>query len=141
LFIDALRNGEPPIVHGDGLQTPDFSCIDDAVAGTIAAAVAPGERCSGRAYNIALGETHDLLELPEILGRLLGLEPRPEHTGERPGDVRQTSADASAAHRDLAFGRPSLARRGCAAPSSGSGIPDLQRRSTLPPPCARVAGY
>ena len=103
LFIDAFRKGKTPIVHGDGRQARDFSYIDDAVAGTIAAAVAPAERCSGRAYNVAPGETHDLLELLEILGRLFGVEPRPEHTDERPGDVRRTWADASAARRDLGF--------------------------------------
>jgi UDP-glucose 4-epimerase len=103
LFIDALCKGETPIVHGDGRQARDFSYIDDAVAGTIAAAMAPAERCSGRAFNIAPGETHDLLELLAILGRLFGLEPRPTHTDERPGDVRRTWADASAAQRELGF--------------------------------------
>jgi UDP-glucose 4-epimerase len=103
LFIDAFGKGETPIVHGDGRQARDFSYIDDAIAGTMAAAVAPAERCSGRAYNVAPGATHDLLELLEILGRLFGVEPRPEHTDERSGDVRRTWADTSAARRDLGF--------------------------------------
>ncbi len=103
LFIDALRKGEAPVVHGDGRQSRDFSYIDDAIAATIAAASVPGERCAGRAYNVAPGETHSLLEILEILGRLLDVEPRPEHTEERAGDVRQTWADASAAQRDLGF--------------------------------------
>ncbi len=103
LFIDAVRKGEPPTVHGDGRQSRDFSYIADAVDGTIAAAVATRDRCSGRAYNIAPGETHDLLELLEIIGSLLGVEPRPQYTDERPGDVRQTWADPSAAERDLGF--------------------------------------
>jgi UDP-glucose 4-epimerase len=103
LFIDALCKREAPIVHGDGRQARDFTYIDDAVAGTIAAAMAPAERCSGRAFNIAPGESHDLLELLAILGRLFGLEPRPTHTDERPGDVRRTWADASAAQRELGF--------------------------------------
>jgi UDP-glucose 4-epimerase len=103
LFIEALRTGEPPIVHGDGLQSRDFSYIDDAVAATIAAATAPTENCAGRAYNVAPGETHSLLEILDILGRLLDVEPEPKHTSERAGDVRQTWADPSAARRDLGF--------------------------------------
>jgi UDP-glucose 4-epimerase len=103
LFIDALRKGEPPIVHGDGRQSRDFTYIADTVTATLAAASAPAERCSGRGYNVAAGETHSLLELLEILGRLLGVEPKPEHTGERAGDVRRTWADPSAARRDLGF--------------------------------------
>src|SRR5207248_2585418 len=35
LFIDALRNGEPPIVHGDGLQSRDFSYISDVAAANL----------------------------------------------------------------------------------------------------------
>ncbi len=103
LFIDALRNGQPPIVHGDGLQSRDFTFVADAVAATIAAAAAPAEKCAGRVYNVAPGETHSLVELLEILGRLLGVEPEPKHTSERAGDVRQTWADPSAARRDLGF--------------------------------------
>jgi len=103
LFIDALRKGEPPIVHGDGLQSRDFTYIADAVGATIAAARAPAEHCSGRAYNVAPGETHDLLELLEVLGRLLDVEPHPEHTAPRPGDVRTTMANPSSAQRDLGF--------------------------------------
>jgi UDP-glucose 4-epimerase len=103
LFIEALREGEPPIVHGDGRQSRDFTYIDDTVAATLAAASAPAERCTGRAYNVAAGETHDLIELLETLGRLLGVTPQPEHTAERAGDVRRTKADPSAAHRDLGF--------------------------------------
>jgi len=103
LFIDALRKGEPPIVHGDGRQSRDFTYISDTVAATIAAAQAPAGKCAGRAYNVAPGETHDLLEMLEILGRLLGVEPKPEHTDERAGDVRRTWADPSAARRDLGF--------------------------------------
>jgi UDP-glucose 4-epimerase len=103
LFIDALKKGESPIVHGDGRQSRDFTYIADTVAATLAAADAPAERCAGHAYNVAAGETHDLRELLEILGRLLGVTPRPEHTAERAGDVRRTMADPSAADRDLGF--------------------------------------
>jgi UDP-glucose 4-epimerase len=103
LFIDALCKGEPPIVQGDGRQSRDFTYVDDAVAGTLAAANAPAEACSGRAYNLAPGETHDLLELLDILGRLLGVEVAPRHVDERRGDVRRTWADPATARRDLGF--------------------------------------
>jgi UDP-glucose 4-epimerase len=101
LFIDALRNGRPLIVHGDGEQSRDFTYVDDAVTATLAAADAPP--ASGRVYNIAGGEPHSLLELLEILGRLLEATPHPEHVGARPGDVRRTWADPKAAQRDLGF--------------------------------------
>jgi UDP-glucose 4-epimerase len=103
LFIDALRNGRAPEVHGDGKQSRDFSYISDVVAANLAASVADAERCSGRAYNIAGGTSHSLLDLLDLLGRILGVEPRPVHTEPRPGDVRHTCADPAAASRDLGF--------------------------------------
>jgi UDP-glucose 4-epimerase len=103
LFIDALRSGRSPEVHGDGEQSRDFSYVSDVVAANLAAADAPAERCNGRAYNVAGGTSHSLLDLLEILGRILGVEPRPVHTSPRPGDVRHTCADSSAARRDLGF--------------------------------------
>jgi UDP-N-acetylglucosamine/UDP-N-acetyl-alpha-D-glucosaminouronate 4-epimerase len=101
LFIDALRNATPLIVHGDGKQSRDFTYVEDTVTATLAAADAPS--ASGRVYNVAGGTPHSLLELLEILGRLLDTTPHPEHVSERPGDVRRTWADPTAARRDLGF--------------------------------------
>jgi UDP-glucose 4-epimerase len=101
LFIDALRRRQPPEVHGDGLQSRDFTYITDVVAANIAAAHAPAEECSGRAYNIAGGQAYSLLDLLGILGELLEVEVAPRHGAPRAGDVRHTRADISASQRDL----------------------------------------
>ena len=103
LFIDALRSGRPPVVHGDGMQSRDFTYVADTVDATIAAATAPAAACDGGAYNVASGASYSLLELLDILGRLLGVEARPEHAAPREGDVRHTRADPTAAGRDLGF--------------------------------------
>jgi len=107
LFIEALRKGGPPLVHGDGFQSRDFTYVDDVVAANVAAATAPAEGCSGRAYNVAGGAAYSLVDLLEILGRIIGVEPGPEHTEPRPGDVRHTRADVGGAARDLGH-RPSV---------------------------------
>jgi nucleoside-diphosphate-sugar epimerase len=101
LFINALRTGQPPEVHGDGEQTRDFTYIDDVVAANMRAATAPAEACSGKAYNIAGGSAYSLLEMLDILGKLLDVTPEPRHTDPRAGDVKHTRADISAAERDL----------------------------------------
>jgi UDP-glucose 4-epimerase len=103
LFIDALMNDRSPEVHGDGMQSRDFTFVDDTVAANMAASVAPAERCSGRAYNIAGGRSISLLELLAALGRLIGAQPRPVHTEPRAGDVRRSQADITAAGRDLGY--------------------------------------
>jgi UDP-glucose 4-epimerase len=104
LFVHALLTGQRPLVHGDGLQSRDFTYISDVVAANLAAATAPRERCSGKAYNIAAGRTTTLLELLTVLGNVLGVEPEPEFALARAGDVRVSQADAAAAAADLDFG-------------------------------------
>jgi UDP-glucose 4-epimerase len=103
LFIDALRREGRPEVHGDGEQSRDFTYVSDAVNANLAAAAAPPERCSGRAYNVGAGRAHSMLELLEVLAGILDVEPRPVHTDPRPGDVRHTCADPTAARHDLGF--------------------------------------
>jgi UDP-glucose 4-epimerase len=101
LFIDALRTGEAPEVHGDGEQSRDFTYITDVVTANLRAATAPPERCAGKAYNIAGGKAYSLLDLLGILEEVLGVKAEPRHTDPRPGDVRHTRADISAAENDL----------------------------------------
>jgi UDP-glucose 4-epimerase len=103
LFTNALRTGARPVVHGDGLQSRSFAYVDDVVEANLAAAEAPAESCSGKAYNIAGRSSSTLLELLDELGAILGVEVDPEHTSLRAGDVRHSSADLTAAARDLGW--------------------------------------
>ena len=103
LFIDALRTGNPPTVHGDGLQSRDFAYIDDVVYANLAAATADPAQCSGKAYNVAGGSAHSLMDLLRILGEILEVAPEPVHVDARPGDVRHTRADITAANQDLGY--------------------------------------
>jgi UDP-glucose 4-epimerase len=103
LFVDALLRGHDPVVHGDGLQSRDFTYVGDVVEANLAAARAPAERCAGRVYNIAGGASCTLLDVLRILGDLLGVVANPQFTEPRPGDVRHSRADASAAAHDLGF--------------------------------------
>jgi UDP-glucose 4-epimerase len=101
LFIDALRRGQAAIIQGDGLQSRDFTYVEDAVSANLAAATTPAGVCSGRAYNIAGGREHSVLDLLTAVATSLGTAPRAQHAAPRPGDVRHTRADIGAARRDL----------------------------------------
>ena len=107
LFIRALARGEPPEVHGDGTQSRDFTYISDVVDANLAAAEAPAEAASGRAFNVAGGRPYSLLELLEILGRITGGSSAPTFTAPRPGDVRHTWADIESAAEALGY-RPAV---------------------------------
>jgi UDP-glucose 4-epimerase len=103
LFIDAMLAGTPPVVHGDGGQTRDFTFIADVVTANLRAASAPAERCAGNAYNVAGGVATSLLDILAALGRILGVDATPQFTAPRAGDVYRSLGDGSAARRDLDF--------------------------------------
>ena len=103
LFIEALREGRRPVVHGDGGQCRAFTFIDDVVAANVAAATASASALAGRVYNIANSRSHSLLELLEILGRILGVAVEPEFVAPRIGDIRNSRADVGAARAALGF--------------------------------------
>ncbi len=112
LFIDAIRNDRPPLVHGDGQQSRDFTFIGDVVAANLAAAGADASRSSGKAYNIACGGEHSLLELLAHLTDILGRHVEPQHVEPRAGDVRHSRAEVTAAARDLGWAAATEFRAG-----------------------------
>jgi UDP-glucose 4-epimerase len=103
LFTAALREGRTPVVHGDGLQSRDFTFVSNAVQALMKAADAPAERVSGQVYNVGTGRSVTVLELVDALNRLLGTKLTPRHAGPRAGDVRFSKADISRTRRDLGY--------------------------------------
>lgn len=98
-FITSVLRGVSPVIYGDGLQTRDFTYIDNVVHANIAACSAPREAC-GKVFNIACGERISLLKILEILCAEAGRRVLPKFEPQRPGDVRDSLADISRA-RDL----------------------------------------
>jgi UDP-glucose 4-epimerase len=101
LFIDAMMAGHSPMVHGDGLQSRDFTYVSDVIQSNLLAAEAP--RVAGKVYNIACGRQTTLLRLIEIVNSILGTNLKPVHAGSRPGDVRHSLADITHAQADLGY--------------------------------------
>ncbi len=100
-FITAIRAGEPVTVHGDGEQSRDFTYVDDVVTANFLAMDASAG--SGEAFNIGGGKRITILEVVDAIGRILGRSPTIVHTPPRPGDVRHTLADLSAADAALGY--------------------------------------
>jgi UDP-glucose 4-epimerase len=97
--IEAGLRGESFRLFGDGKQTRDFTFVEDAVAGTIAAGLngTPGEP-----YNIGGGSRvsmHECLEL--IRADVPGLEIVRED--KQLGDARDTAADVTKAEADFGY--------------------------------------
>lgn len=90
-FLAAAFEGRPLPVHGDGLQSRDFTYVD-TVCRVLADAVV--RRVSNPdPLNLAYGSRTSLLELVAVLEELLGRELPVEHVEPRAGDMRHTQAD------------------------------------------------
>jgi nucleoside-diphosphate-sugar epimerase len=101
LFITALLEGRRPVVFGDGLQSRDFTYIDNVVDANLRAALSRDG--SGEAVNVACGERYSLQELLDVLGRIVGRKADPEFRPPRVGDVLHSQASIEKARRLLAF--------------------------------------
>jgi UDP-glucose 4-epimerase len=99
IFAHRVLNGEPITIFGDGEQTRDFVSVRDVAQANLRAALADG--LSG-AFNIASGTRITINRLAELVAQASGQTPVVQHAPPRPGDVRHSLADISAA-RD-AFG-------------------------------------
>ena len=102
IFISKLLRGEQPRIFGDGEQTRDFVYIDNVIMANINAATQSKPEASGHAFNIGCGKRISINELYNILADELNTDIRPIYCPPRPGDVRDSIADISAAEE--AFG-------------------------------------
>jgi UDP-glucose 4-epimerase len=83
-FIEALFLGRPPVIHGDGNQTRDFTFVDDAVEATVLAS--RYNRALGEVFNVGTGVETRVNELAQVLIRVVGAEVVPEHKDRRDVD-------------------------------------------------------
>jgi UDP-N-acetylglucosamine/UDP-N-acetyl-alpha-D-glucosaminouronate 4-epimerase len=101
LFIEALSEGKPPMVHGDGKQTRDFTFVGDVVDGVLRACKAP--TAAGEVINVAGGGRISLLEVLRTLQNILKSHVEPTFDPPREGDVRDSQADIHKARQMLGY--------------------------------------
>ena len=101
-FLRQLMNGETPVINGDGRQSRDFTYIENVIEANLKACFAPAAAC-GRAYNIAYGGREYLIDIYYGLTSALGIEREPAFGPDRPGDIKHSNADISAARSMLGY--------------------------------------
>ncbi len=100
-FVNCILNDESPPIHGDGLQTRDFTYIDNVVAGNLLACQKEG--IGGEVFNLACGESCSVLDLVKFINEILGKDIGPVFTPKRPGDVKHTLADTKKITEKMGF--------------------------------------
>ena len=106
-FCRAILDGRSARIDGDGLQSRDFTYVEDVVAGVIQALDGDSDGCV--TVNLAYGSSTTLLDLhaalcemarPHLGGRQI---PPPTHAAPRRGDVRHSLSDSSRAAARFGF--------------------------------------
>ena len=92
LFMAATLEGRTATIFGDGLQTRDFTYIDNVVQANILAGTRPASIVSGHPVNVGAGERTSLRELATLISQLSGRPLATAHVPPRAGDVRDSQA-------------------------------------------------
>jgi UDP-glucose 4-epimerase len=100
-FMLAILKGEPPTIYGDGEQTRDFTYIDNIVDVTLRAC--ESAQASGKVYNGGTSARISLNEVVKLLGKITGKAIKPAYDPPRNGDIRDSQADISLAHKELGY--------------------------------------
>lgn len=100
IFIEAMLDGRPIVVFGDGRASRSSTYVDDCVRATVAA-IESGP--TGEVFNIGGGEVASVLDTVGLIAEALDTEPDIVFAEARDGDQRFTAADTSKATRVLGY--------------------------------------
>jgi Nucleoside-diphosphate-sugar epimerases len=101
-FFRAYFAREAPVIYGDGLQSRDFTYVDDAVHANLLAAAAPSDAC-GRAYNVGGGRRTTVRELAQSIREAAGGGAEPLTAPPRAGDVLHSLADLTRVREAIGY--------------------------------------
>ena len=106
IFVSRLLEKRPLMVFGNGLQTRDYVFVRDVARANVLASTAPvpaGTSIDDTAFNIATGRQTNVLELAELVGKVMGHKPTIEMAPARPGELFRSSLDIAKAGRVLGW--------------------------------------
>lgn len=94
-FIDRARQGLPPIIFGDGLQTRDFVSVHDVVDMVVLLSEEQGH--NGEVFNVGTGVKTSVVELAGLVMDQFDLKADIEFRDPMQGDIRDSYSDISRA--------------------------------------------
>jgi UDP-glucose 4-epimerase len=106
IFVSRLLENRPLTVFGNGLQTRDYVFVRDVARANVlasTAAVPAGASIDDTAFNIATGRQTNVLELAELVGKVMGQKPVIEMAPARPGELFRSSLEITKAGKVLGW--------------------------------------
>lgn len=101
-FIKQLLKGETPTINGDGMQSRDFTYIENVIEANLKACLAPHE-VAGEVFNIAFGGREYLIDIYNNLKKALNVDIDPIFGPDRVGDIKHSNASIEKAKRLLGY--------------------------------------
>lgn len=104
LFADACIHDKPVYINGDGLQTRDFTFVENVVQINIKAMFTDHKAALNQVYNVGCGGRYSVLELFNgVKAGAQVLDKQAIHRASRAGDIRDSQADISKAAQLLDY--------------------------------------
>ncbi len=103
LFIKNLLNDTSPTIHGDGLQSRDFTFVSNVVKANILAFFDFKSDQKSEVINIACGEQITLLDLWNTMTEISGKNIQPNFNVSRQGDIKHSLASIEKAKKIIGY--------------------------------------
>jgi UDP-glucose 4-epimerase len=100
IFAERMLRGRGVVIFGDGEQTRDFVNVADVARANYLAGTSPS---AAGAFNLGSASRVTINELVRMMAEISGTSPTVVHGDPRPGDVRDSLADVSAAAAAFGF--------------------------------------
>lgn len=97
-FVSKIANDEEITVYGDGLQTRDFTYVDDAVEANFLAATSD---VIGEIFNIGGGNNITVNDLIKQIELIFGVQAKINYIDTQKGDVKDTKSNVKKAEKML----------------------------------------
>jgi UDP-N-acetylglucosamine/UDP-N-acetyl-alpha-D-glucosaminouronate 4-epimerase len=101
LFIPPVLQGRRPTIYGDGLQSRDFTYVQNVVEANLLACTVPG--VGGQVFNVACGDRITLNSMLHQINKIVGVDISPVYAEPRSGDIKHSQADITRAKEHLGY--------------------------------------
>jgi nucleoside-diphosphate-sugar epimerase len=101
IFIKNMLQNKPCVIYGDGLQTRDFTFVEDCVAANLVSC--KHENAPGQVLNVCCGDQISVLDLFQTIADMLDYKLAPVHEPQRAGDVRHSRGSTQKMKERLNF--------------------------------------
>lgn len=102
-FTALLKNNQIPTIYGDGLQSRDFTFVENVVNANFISMTTNNDKCYGHAFNIGFGGSMTVLDLLNNICKILDVNIEPHFVERRSCDILHSLADVSKANNLLGW--------------------------------------